>query len=315
MLPTFEHFGLVQLAEGVYAALGIEGGAAHSNAGIIDLGDLVLIFDTFDTPQAAQDLRAAAEHLVGRPALYVINSHWHGDHWSGNQVFTPTAIISTHETLERMRPLAKEIEAAIQDPSDLEEMLRQNQERLKSETDERRRASLATSITRLCYSLDSLSTFVVCLPNATFETRLVFHGTRRRAELITWGAGHTSSDCFLVLPEEHVAFVGDLAFFQCQPFMPSGDPRSWVAQLEKLEQSDVETFVPGHGPQGTKADMALQRQYLITLQEQVAQAIKAGRPVEEMIQQPLPAPFDAWLSRGLARFEANAKFLYQRLSE
>lgn len=44
-------------------------------------------------------------------------------------------------------------------------------------------------IARLRYSLDSLPTFAVCLPNMTFETRLVFHRTRRQAELLTWGAG------------------------------------------------------------------------------------------------------------------------------
>ena len=33
------------------------GGAAYSNAGIVDLGDLTLVFDTFQTPQAAQDLK------------------------------------------------------------------------------------------------------------------------------------------------------------------------------------------------------------------------------------------------------------------
>ncbi len=37
-LPISEHFQLEQLAEGVYAAIAIQGGAAQSNAGIIDLG-------------------------------------------------------------------------------------------------------------------------------------------------------------------------------------------------------------------------------------------------------------------------------------
>jgi hypothetical protein len=37
-LPTSEHFELKQLAEGVYAAIGIAGGGAHSNAGIIGAG-------------------------------------------------------------------------------------------------------------------------------------------------------------------------------------------------------------------------------------------------------------------------------------
>jgi hypothetical protein len=34
------HFRLEQVAAGVYAAIACTGGAAHSNAGIVDLGDL-----------------------------------------------------------------------------------------------------------------------------------------------------------------------------------------------------------------------------------------------------------------------------------
>ena len=98
-LPNSKHFRLQQLAEGVYAAIHMDGGTAISNAGIVDLGDHTLIYDTLMTPQAATDLRLAAETLTGRPIDMVINSHWHYDHIWGNQVFSPnTKIISTEET-------------------------------------------------------------------------------------------------------------------------------------------------------------------------------------------------------------------------
>ena len=65
-LPVSDHFELVQVAEGVHAAIARPGGAAFSNAGIVDLGDLTLVFDTFETPVAARDLKAAGESLTGR---------------------------------------------------------------------------------------------------------------------------------------------------------------------------------------------------------------------------------------------------------
>lgn len=79
-LPTSEHFDLKPLADGIYAAIAFEGSAARSNAGIIDLGEQTLVFDTFDSVRAAEDLRAAAEHLTGREATCVIISHAHADH-------------------------------------------------------------------------------------------------------------------------------------------------------------------------------------------------------------------------------------------
>ena len=51
---TSRHFNLEQLADGVYAAIHAEEGWAICNAGIIDLGDRTLVFDSFMSPQAAR---------------------------------------------------------------------------------------------------------------------------------------------------------------------------------------------------------------------------------------------------------------------
>ena len=314
-LPTSEHFELHCLAEGIYAAIAIEGGAAFSNAGIIDLGSRTLIFDTFENPKAAVDLRAAAEQLTRRPASYVIISHAHPDHWMGNQVFADQApIITTHDIRDQMLPFVEEIQALKTDPSELLNAIRENQERLEREADERRRVSLRVSIARSQHDLDALPSLELRFPDQTFEGMLVFHGKRRTVELSTQGKGHTASDCYLVLPADKLAFIGDLGFFQSQPFMVDCDPQAWAAQLDEMEQWDVETFVPGHGPLGTKTDLALQKQYIQVLDDLVAQVIKMGGAVGDALQQPLPALFDAWLMGGMNRFEANVRSAYKRLS-
>jgi cyclase len=314
-LPTSEHFVLHQLAEGVYAAIAIAGGAAYSNAGIVDLGGRTLIFDTFDNPKGAVDLKAVAEQLTGRPASHVIISHAHPDHWMGNQVFDErTSIITTHAIREQMLPFVEPIQALKADPSELLTTIRENQERLATETDERKRASLRVSLARSQHDLDALPGLELRFPDQTFEGRLVLHGTRRTAELITQGKGHTDSDCYLALPADKVAFIGDLGFFASQPFMVYGDPQAWIAQLDGMAQWDVETFVPGHGPLGTKADLALQKQYIQVLDELVVRVIQAGGAVEDALQQPLPPPLDAWLTGGMNRFEANVRSAYKRLS-
>jgi cyclase len=328
-LPTSEHFRLERLADGVYAAIDIEGQAAHSNAGIVDLGDRTLIFDAFLTPTAAEDLRAAAEHLTGRVATTVVNSHAHTDHCLGNQVFARmssirarmssirahAAIISTHRTRETIATeVANFVNHAKADPTELEQQIKATQERLEAERDAHRRAAIEISIGTMGHLLGALPTLTLCVPNQTFDGKLVFHGTWRRAELLTYGSGHTSSDCFLVLPEERLAFAGDLAFFQSHPFMGSSDPQAWSEVLERLEQSDIDTFVPGHGPVGTKADISLVRQYVTALEQLAAQVVESGGSADDAARQPIPAPFDAW-SSGVLRFERNMRFLHQRLSD
>src|SRR5512143_2185534 len=98
------HFSVYELSDGIFAAIAVEGGAAVSNAGILDLGDRTLVFDTFLTPQAGYDLRLAAQQLTGREPELVINSHYHNDHIWGNQAFGPqTLFVSTAQTLDLMR--------------------------------------------------------------------------------------------------------------------------------------------------------------------------------------------------------------------
>ncbi len=87
-----KHFVLHSLDEGISAAIAEDGGSAISNAGLIDLGGQILVFDTFLTPQAATDLRRSATEL-GRVPQIVINSHYHNDHIWGNQVFASDAQI------------------------------------------------------------------------------------------------------------------------------------------------------------------------------------------------------------------------------
>jgi glyoxylase-like metal-dependent hydrolase (beta-lactamase superfamily II) len=313
-LPKSEHFRLEELAAGVYAAVAIEGGAAYSNAGIVDLGKQTLVFDTFDSPVAAEDLRVAAEQLTGRRATYVINSHVHSDHWLGNQVFGPqTPVIATHTTREEIPASINWLREIQDDLSELEGYIQEESANLEAETDPSKRAALESQIARMKRWLVTLPTQEFRFPDQSFDLKLVFCGSQRMAELIEVAPGHTNSDAYLVLREDRIMFMGDLGFLQCQPFMVFCEPQAWTAWLQEAEQTNFEVFVPGHGPLGTKADLRLQRQYITLLVEQVDEAIRKGIPPEEVVDSPPGPPFDAWL-HGSQRWEANVLSAYERQS-
>lgn len=105
MNETFDskHFRLEKIRNGIYAAIAKEGGGAAANAGFIDLGDTTIVFDTFNTQQASEDLKYAAETITNKPVTWVINSHWHGDHIRGNQTFKESTIISSQMTYDKMK--------------------------------------------------------------------------------------------------------------------------------------------------------------------------------------------------------------------
>ncbi len=315
LLPESVHFNLHQLAEGVFAAIATPQGAAYSNAGIIDLGDRTLIFDTFDTPAAARDLRTAAESLTGRMVTYVVISHVHSDHWMGNQVFpSSTIILSTHKIREVMPEWGDEMVELQQNPSEYEDYLGELRERLETEKDPRWQTTLKRSIRKTRHQLRSLAELELRYPDQTFEGNLIFHGSQRWVELRATGEGHSESDIVLLLPDEGIAFIGDLGFFGTQPFMPYGRLEAWKKHLQFFEASDFETFVPGHGKIGTKEDLALQRRYFEVLEQQVSAVIQAGGTIEDALKIELPAPFDTWLEGGMARFEANVNYMVTKLS-
>jgi cyclase len=314
-LPASEHFELTQLADGVYAAIALPGSKAFSNAGIIDLGDQTLIFDAFETPAAAADLRSAAEQLTGQPVSYLIISHCHADHWGGNQAFAPeTSIITTDAIRAEMPDAMGWMIDLKENPAELEEAIQEDTERLETEADGRKRASLLASIARMTGWQEILPTFELRYPEQTFSGKLTFYGTRRTAELVEVAPAHTTSDAYLSLPDDRIVFIGDLGFLQSQPFMVYCEPQAWASQLEQMEQFDVETFVPGHGPLGTKVDLALQRQYITLLEDLVAQAVSEGLTPEETLLKTLPPPFDGWVNASMVRWEANVRSSHERLS-
>jgi glyoxylase-like metal-dependent hydrolase (beta-lactamase superfamily II) len=252
---------------------------------------------------------------MGRPVSMVVISHAHADHWCGNQVFDARVpILTTHAIRQEMPPSIAWLEELKADPGLLEGHIREERENLAKETDERRRASHQAFLARAAHRQAALPILEFRFPEITFEGQLTFHGARRTAELHSVAPGHTSSDVYLLLAEDRIMFMGDLGFFQCQPYMPFCDPRAWSDWLAEMEQSEVQTFMPGHGPLGGKADLALQRRYIEALEDLVAQAIRDGMSLEETLERPLPAPFGIWLHGSMGRWEANVSTLYERLS-
>jgi cyclase len=292
-LPRSDHFYLEQLADGVYAAIARDSGAAISNSGIIDLGDRSLVFDSFLTPWAGEDLRRIAELLTKRPVDTLINSHYHNDHIRGNQSFPrQTEIIATVKTESLMRSkgtqeLNWDLENALSKLTTLEK-------RLHQEKNDTRRRELGFWITYYRVIVESLPTLALRFPNQTFDTEVVYHGSRRTARLISYGAGHTPDDAFLYLPEDGIAFLGDLLFIRCHPYVADGNLAAWLDYLKKIEALELKIVVPGHGPIGSQADIHQLEKYLDILDATVKQVIEDKGTLEQVSRQPIPDEFMGW---------------------
>src|SRR5689334_5669530 len=179
-----KYFDLEQVAAGVYAAIvRLEGGGA-SNAGFVDLGDRVLVVDTFRHPLAAHDLRTAAEQLTRHPVAYVVNTHYHGERVLGNQVFADATIIATARIRAGIAAENGEFITWAQVPGHVEEFLAGRAQEAAAATDPRQRERLQTRLAGDRTLGATVPTLHLTLPNLLFERRLVLHGPARTVEVI-----------------------------------------------------------------------------------------------------------------------------------
>ena len=305
-LAPSRHFTLQRLSDGVYAAIAKDGGWSICNAGAIDIGDDVLVFDTFVNQHAAEEFREAVAHLVGKPISHVVNSHYHSDHVKGNQAFKGAKIVSTIKTRDVMVKSKKHYE------TDLEAVREEVQRDLESHL-----ASPEDPDTLLFEGydrghLDGLSTLEYTLPDVTFEDRMTFYGTKRTAEVMTYGGGHTVSDALLYLPDERVLFMGDLLFVECHPYLADGNPAELFRIFDRVKGLDTKVLVPGHGPVGTLRDIDANMEYVEALKKTVEEVKGSGGGLPQAVEKSIEPAFESWKWRAFRR--DNLEFLFQGAS-
>lgn len=280
------HFTIEPLANGVFAAIASPGGYAICNAGIVDLGHSTLVFDPFMTPEAALDLKKAAEELTGHPVKYVVNSHYHNDHTGGNEVFTDAVIISTARTRELMRSeLPKELEEnKTLAPERLQGLLKGTDEGLT--TFEKAEKKMWRGYYEALVS--SLPGLTLTYPNLAVDDGFTIYGDSLAIEFHTFGTGHTGSDLVMYLPKKRVAFLGDLLFIKHHPWLGDGDIQSWTNSLDSVAKLNASILVPGHGPVGSVDDMAMMKTYFGLVREAAALCRQKGKLPKDSELKPPP---------------------------
>src|SRR5215467_8218392 len=80
-------FDIKPVADGVYAAIAKPAYKVNCNAAIIILDDGVLVVDTHSKPSAARALIEQIKELTPKPVKFVVNTHFHWDHYQGNEAY------------------------------------------------------------------------------------------------------------------------------------------------------------------------------------------------------------------------------------
>src|SRR5438094_3908782 len=305
-----EDFQLVKVAEGVYAAIAKAGGLASGNAGFVIGDDGVLMFDTFFTPAAIEELIGEIQSLTKLPIKYAVNSHYHLDHTGGNQVLAERGVpIVAHDNVmiwqttknKRFLPAPEELQKR---KADAAKQLSETPEDQKD-----KRAQLERQIRRY----DAMMSIRLTNPTKTFSSGTLRLNLGKREVILATLPGHTGGDVFAYVPHANVVFTGDLGWSKTLPNLVDATVNDWIPTLDKmLAQYPTAKFVPGHGNVAEAADIRTFRAYLDDLRSRVPKGIADGLTIDQAKQQlTLPDRYKAFAFQNFA--SPNVEDMYKEL--
>jgi cyclase len=244
---------LHEAADGIY---GVEAVYAGANAAVI-IGDQgVTVVDTHGSPASAAALRDAIAGITDKPIRYVVNTHWHVDHHSGNEAYLQSwadgvSIISHHTTREDIPTLGAGQYADTRPyralPVDLAaKHLASGTGADGAPLTAEQREQVAKFHAAQEQFVKNDEQFEFTLANLTIDRSLTIHDGKNTAEILYLHPAHTRGDLVVWMPESKVLMVGDIL---TQPILWtwSSHPQDYIRTLAALEALEPESVIIGHG--------------------------------------------------------------------
>jgi len=224
---------------------------------VIKADDGLIIIDTGRSPAIMSEIKKLIEKdFKCSNYLYVINTHGHWDHVSGNQIF-PDSILVGHEKCPQFmhHNPANHITNLWRTRNKLLE-LRKNANENKTEI----------AITEI--RLDDLkNNYKSTSPTRTFADSLILDAGDLTLKLYYCGNAHTNNDIIVYIPEEKAVFTGDLfnmrGSYSFTMHKLNDIPRL-ISVLSLLldEPSGVNYIIPSHTPVMTRNDLIALKELL-----------------------------------------------------
>jgi phosphoglycerate dehydrogenase-like enzyme/glyoxylase-like metal-dependent hydrolase (beta-lactamase superfamily II) len=214
--------------------------------------DYVVVIDA-NFPKEASDVIAAIRKTTSKPVRYVLDTHHHGDHAWGNAVWVKegATIVAQTQCGRLLRETGPaDFAAGGKGPTG--------------------RKDVAASTLKM--------------PTLLFDDKLVLDDGKQRVEFLHLGHSHTIGDAVAYLPKQKILCTGDACVNGAFNFMGHSDSASWIRCLEKMQQLDVRTVLPGHGLPMGKELLEKQKRYFIDLRREVKKGIDEGKELEDIIK-------------------------------
>jgi glyoxylase-like metal-dependent hydrolase (beta-lactamase superfamily II) len=214
------------------------------NSGVVVGDDGVAVIDTQISEPMARRLVAAIRRVSDRPIRFAINTHYHWDHWAGNDVVAAAGAVLVGSSLTR-------------------------------EFMQRRHRRQRAFLTGRGFSMPPHDP---AHPVLTFDGELDLDLGGVSLELRHLGRAETDDATAVLVPADAVVVSGDTLMTGSfpilgQPVMAEGmsADRAWIRTLRALDALGAKAVIPGHGDVGGHAEIEL----FIELQEYFLSTVEA----------------------------------------
>ena len=214
---------------------------AVCNNGWIIFEDYVLVIDA-NFPAGAKMMIAKIRAITDKPIRFAFDTHHHGDHAYGNQIFVENGGVPVAHTgvIEEMR----RYETGYYDSKP------GNWEGTAKERPDVKASKLKP-------------------PSVLFPNELYFDDGKHRVELMHLGVAHTHGDAVAWLPEQKILFTGDVCVNGPYNYVGDGDIGKWIATLDAAKKLGAKIVCTGHGARSVNSVLDDQQAFFKSLQDQV----------------------------------------------
>ena len=277
--PTPDHherkaddvFKVEPLGGNVYALYGRGG-----NVGFYVGPDAVTVIDS-QFKDLAPGIVAQIRNVTDRPIKFLINTHHHGDHVGGNELFRQFAMIVAHDNV-RTRMLASPETIKKEYPAQLEKARAAGNQQMAKFFQGQLDWAAKVKVEE------------IAAPVLTFDSELRIHpGGDETIEIWHLPPAHTDGDSVVYFEKAKVLHMGDDYFNRLIPFIDvssGGSAKGYAAALDKVlarVPADAKV-IPGHGKVSDIAGLKAFRQYFTDLLDAAAKAKAAGKSKDDFVK-------------------------------
>jgi len=239
---------------------------AGGNIGVSSGDDGIVIVDDQFAPLAPK-IKEALKSITAKPIKFIVNTHYHGDHTGGNEIFGKEAPILAHENVRARLAAGTTVRGNATPPAPKDAL------------------PVITFNDRASLHVNGEEIRAIHFPHGHTDGDSVIYFTQSNVV-------HMGDDFF----------NGMYPFVDTDN---GGSVKGMLAGVDKVLSTlpDDAKVIPGHGPLSDKAGLRAFAEVLRGTSNAVAKALAAGKTLEQMKAENILAQWDSW-GKGFIKTDA-----------